>query len=971
MVVDNSFLYNNKTGFQPAFVQNQQPAQNNTAGYYYNYGYPPYFVQNQQYTQNSGGLTPYDVTSSLRANTMNSSQPVPYRQVATFKIPYNHNEAKLYQLANGQKVIIMPKKGPTTINTYVKVGSMNEADDKRGISHFIEHNLFNGSSKLQPGEFVRRVNEIGGRYNASTGFATTNYYIQSVIQKPEDFDNMLNIHSDMLLNPTFSQEMIEKERGPVESEIQMLEDDPSAEINSIILKNLFQINSSSMDLIGGSVKNIQNITRDDVVDYYNLYYTPDNMTTVLVGDVNPDEAVAKIAKVFNSYKQSNQALKHTEELKPIDHPVRVDRTSHMIDSSLVNMAFAGPKNNDIKGTYATHLLIEALVGNDDARLSKLLTPLNTEASVNMEVVSSDYNAPTSMMISANFDPDKTEEGLKAIYQGIYSMQTVPMSEQELNIVKNNFKYSLKNIAEDSMSITRLIGGNITNSNSMAFCDLDKIIDSITPQDIMNAARSYLDLNRVSIGVLHPENSSNSKQPQAASKTNPSVNFSGGVDFNFGENISSSVEEFNLPNNIKAFYNTNNETSLAAFDLNYRHDNFVNSNPAAPMVLSGMLAEGSALRPKSELYSIANLNNIKFDFGAAQRGITAIVNTEPEKVALAADLINEILMYPAFTEENLQKVKNQIKMNYASSLKSPYDKVLEELYSDDDPRSNNIRKVMDNIDALTLDDVKKFYAELMTGTKASATISAPSSVKNIALNKLSQMPAASALYSYKPIDPPKPLSNTKVLIEAEEKNQAHITQTFHINETGNVKDIAALNLMNLILGGSSSSRLFNDLRETQKLAYAVSSSYDSAPNDGLLSLDILSTTQDKTNGTSSYENLQKSLDGFKKHLDMLRTTPVSEQELENAKMTYLNRLSAGLETNAGKADALSGSVATYYGKDYLDKLIEAVHEIEPEDIQAIANKYLSQPSVISIIASQKTLDANKDYLASLGEVKEIQ
>ena len=118
-------------------------------------------------------------------------------------------------------------------------------------------------------------------------------------------------------------------------------------------------------------------------------------------------------------------------------------------------------------------------------------------------------------------------------------------------------------------------------------------------------------------------------------------------------------------------------------------------------------------------------------------------------------------------------------------------------------------------------------------------------------------------------------------------------------------------------------------------------------------------------------MQKSLDGFKKHLDMLRTTPVSEQELENAKMTYLNRLSAGLETNAGKADALSGSVATYYGKDYLDKLIEAVHEIEPEDIQAIANKYLSQPSVISIIASQKTLDANKDYLASLGEVKEIQ
>ena len=84
-----------------------------------------------------------------------------------------------YQLANGQKVFIMPKKGPTIVKTYIKTGSMNESDKQRGISHFVEHNLFNGSKNIKPGVFFNKVSEMGGNTNASTNFAQTDYYIHS------------------------------------------------------------------------------------------------------------------------------------------------------------------------------------------------------------------------------------------------------------------------------------------------------------------------------------------------------------------------------------------------------------------------------------------------------------------------------------------------------------------------------------------------------------------------------------------------------------------------------------------------------------------------------------------------------------------------------------------------------------------------------------------------------------------------
>ena len=89
-----------------------------------------------------------------------SAKPEGYKKIGKFQVPF-YNDGHVYELNNGQKVIIIPKPGPVTINTYVKVGSMNEPEDIGGISHYIEHSLFNGSKKLKPGQFMQDIEKIG------------------------------------------------------------------------------------------------------------------------------------------------------------------------------------------------------------------------------------------------------------------------------------------------------------------------------------------------------------------------------------------------------------------------------------------------------------------------------------------------------------------------------------------------------------------------------------------------------------------------------------------------------------------------------------------------------------------------------------------------------------------------------------------------------------------------------------------
>ena len=327
------------------------------------------------------------IFSSDMANAIKSQigiqSPIAYSFLGQYKID-NAGTVSLYKLANGQRVAILPKKGPTVIKSYFNVGSMNEPDDIRGVSHFVEHMAFNGTKNLGAGEFFKITNDMGAMTNASTSFSVTDYYISSQLLDKNDLEESIRIQSEMLQNPKYAPEMIEKEKGPVTSEISMVADSPENVALNNCIKNLFQIETSSPDLVAGRISNIQNMTRDKAYEYYNTWYTPDNCVTVITGEVAPQKAIDLIAKYFNSTKKGTPQLRKYEEFNPITQPVRKDVRMQNAQSTTVAIGLKGPVNASNKEYITMQLLLLCLLGNKTSRISTQLDKIQTAATFSVE-----------------------------------------------------------------------------------------------------------------------------------------------------------------------------------------------------------------------------------------------------------------------------------------------------------------------------------------------------------------------------------------------------------------------------------------------------------------------------------------------------------------------------------------------------------------------------------------------------------
>ena len=317
-----------------------------------------YYKNKPSFCSNPSAEQEHPQVNELSAQTpdYNVRVPISYTHVEDIKLN-DELTAKCYKLANGQKVVIVPKEGSTVVKTYVNTGSFNEPDKLRGISHYIEHNLFNGSEDLGDKVFFDEVNKMGGYTNASTSFANTNYFIKSHLLEDDDLENKIQLHAGMLTSPKFLVDKLEKEKKIVNSEINMCVSENENIGFTQTLKNLFNVNSTSLDLVAGSTDNITNLTRDDVVNYFNNNYYPANMTTVITGEVDPDETMKLVSKYFNSNK-TPKGQRLFEKMTPTEKPVRQDLISQKSDSAAANIfiGFVGPENNNSKD----HILLKAL-----------------------------------------------------------------------------------------------------------------------------------------------------------------------------------------------------------------------------------------------------------------------------------------------------------------------------------------------------------------------------------------------------------------------------------------------------------------------------------------------------------------------------------------------------------------------------------------------------------------------------------
>lgn len=893
-------------------------------------------------------------------NSLAVKTPIAYTNTGKIKILGNLT-AQTYKLANGQNVIILPKKGPTVVKTYVNTGSMNEPDHLRGISHYIEHNLFNGTNDLKAGEFFNRVNSLGASTNASTSFSTTDFYISSQLLKKGDLEEKIKLHSDMLQNPVFAPDMLDKERGPVISEISMVMDEPENVAMNLAIKNLYQIKTKSPDLIAGTIENIKNVTRKDVVDYYNTHYTPDNFTTIISGDVNPDETMRYISKYFTKQNPIKPMVKKYEELIPIENSIRVNKKSDKATASTVVMAFAGPENGNTKDKLVSEVLMAMLTGHKNARLSKALEKLYIGIDSGIEKIGNKQNDRKALLFVTSCAPDKADASIKTVYKEIFNVQNGKFSKKEVELAKKHLKKSIQQVSESSALLNSLIGYSYLDKDLTYLSEYENILDEITLEDIQNVAKKYFDLNKVSISSVEPSE-------KALNQDNTKVSFGKSAE---KENIMlkkeaysvDDIKNYRLHNNVEIVTNTS-KSDMSVFNLAFCCNAPAAIKPGVADILQVMLNRGSDKKSKDKFFDEAEDKGIEIDFSATPKRISAYVKSNQADSEAALELAKEVLLSPKLSKENFDYAKEEVKEIISQQEKSALSNAFEEMFSHI-PSSAARDKLLKSLENVSLEDVKGLYAYIMKNSSALCTATAPfndnSQLLNVFTSSLSKDMPGFKLFKPETFNSFVPTKSNKIIAQADQRNQADITKCYKFKTNANMSDRAKFSLLNIILGGNSNSRLFNDLREKQKLAYRVRSSVDIFGNTGVMQLTIKTTTDNPLEGNDKLDNLQKSLKGFDLNIEKICNELVSDEELESAKLYLKTRILDEAETSAGKVKLIAESKNTFYGVNATNILLSEIDAVTKQDILAAANYIFQNPSVTSIVASQKTLDHFKSNL----------
>jgi len=437
----------------------------------------------------------------------------------TVKYPYLTKPVEIYERENGHKIVLAHKEGElVNVSSWVKTGSINEDDRINGISHFLEHLMFKGTHTHKAGEFDRILEAKGAIVNAATWKDYTFYYV--TLPKGEnakDLNLAIELHADMMLDPIIPEDEIgpafdlndtavreKRERHVVIEEIRMRKDQPWTKVYNKCNFNMYTNHPYKRDVIG-TPEIISQVTRDDIMNYYKTFYSPENITTIIVGDFDHEEILKKIEKEFdfkgrpNAPKRENQIDTSTNETKYFEDKAHVN-TGYAI------LGWLGPKACDIKASIELDLISIILGDSTSSRMYQKLIEKRTDAMFNM--VSSEhyqFKDGDNFFIQANFKPEKKDEAINLIKEELKNLLDTRITEEELKKAKKKIKTRFAYAAETVSEIGETIGYYMTVCEDLKLIEQYlKDLDEITIEDLENAIQKYLNINNCVISVLIPE-----------------------------------------------------------------------------------------------------------------------------------------------------------------------------------------------------------------------------------------------------------------------------------------------------------------------------------------------------------------------------------------------------------------------------------------------------------------------------------
>ncbi len=840
--------------------------------------------------------------------------------------------AQMYKLDNGQTVVIQEvKNNPiVTIDTWIKTGSIDEDDSNNGVAHFLEHLFFKGTKNLEPGEFDKILETKGAITNAATSKDFTHYYVTI---PSKDFDLAVQLHADMMLNPLIPRKEMEKERKVVLEEISKDLNSPSRVIQDNLNSMLYTTHPYKRKVIGRSDV-IETITRDKVLNFYNENYSPSNMVTVVIGDVNTNHALERIKEVFNS-----EPKKQTKNIYMKEQPLtkQQKKVEYMdTESGYIVIGFRGVPIDE-KDSYALDVLATILGEGRSSVLNQVLKEKKRIA-FSTDAGNSTFRDDGIFYISANFEPQKCKVVQDAIFEQINKIQKNGVTDEQLNLAKNIIERDTYYSRESITNIATEIGYTLALTNDIKFYDnyLENI-KSVTRDEVKKAAIKYLGVNKSAVSIVLPKNAKEIPVSEIIKPTGTAELIS--------EN--SQTQKYKLSNGAVLLYTPNTSNDIIAISIYAKGGQLKEKKSGTANLTAATLLKGTTKYSSLELSQILEDNGIKILPSSSADAFALSVLTTKDEYDKTLELLEEIVKNPAFDNFELDKVKsdklNAIKSSKDNAIQRAIEEYRDLMYKNT-PYSISSKVLEKNIPNITQEDIVQYYN----------TVFDP---KDMVISINGNIDKEKTIQAMNNIFPAKDETQTSEFDY--QHNDSRITrineprttvQKMPTTETAwimlgwqtdgvlNKKDFATLQVIDAILGTGMSSRLFKDLREQEGLAYQLGTSFSPNVLRGSFMLYI---------GTNP-QTLEKAKEGLFAEIKRLKTEYVGDKELSDAKEKLLGNYVIGLETNLDKASNIGWYEASTRGYEFKDNYEELINSVTDSDIIEVANKYFTDNYVLSIV-----------------------
>jgi len=390
-------------------------------------------------------------------------------------------------LKNGLTVIYDERDTDSVaVEILVRVGSNNENDKIRGLSHFLEHMLFEGTKKRTNKEIAREIESVGGEMNAATTNERTFFYIH-ILNKY--LERTLEILADIIKNSVFDEKNFEKERKIILEEISMIQDDPKLFQFDFFLSKLFKKHPTKYSVIG-TRDSIKKMKREDMINYFKKYYAPMNMILVISG--KSEDVIEKVEKYFNDIKPGNKntfkEVNEPKELKFKDYKIKKN-----IDHSYLVIGYKTvPRNH--KDSYVLDVVQSLLSRGFSSRLFDEIRNKRGLA-YNVGAVNEGMNTTGYFLSYLSTDKKNLNEARKILLE---QFKLPGLNEKELKEAKDYIEGNIKIKHEDNKERADFIGfWELIKDAKEAESYFDKI-KKVTISDVKRAVKKYFDGNYTEI-----------------------------------------------------------------------------------------------------------------------------------------------------------------------------------------------------------------------------------------------------------------------------------------------------------------------------------------------------------------------------------------------------------------------------------------------------------------------------------------